>query len=182
MSKVAIIGSGFIGRAWAISFSRAGHDIALWDKDEGAADKALTYIEGVLPDLEANDLLNGHSPKAVRGRMRAAATLEEVMKNAAYVQENTPEVVDIVKELPKSARRRVENRLHPGALGIGGAQAFFPNFDIDRLHLVGRRTRQTQGCQQVGDGLRKITDVASGLCCKGRPKINRGQSPFHPVA
>lgn len=99
MSKVAIIGSGFIGRAWAISFARAGHDIALWDKDEGAAEKALAYIEGVLPDLEANDLLNGHSPGAVRGRMRAATTLEDAMAGADYVQENTPEVVDIKKEM-----------------------------------------------------------------------------------
>lgn len=99
MSKVAIIGSGFIGRAWAISFARAGHDIALWDKDDGAAEKALAYIEGVLPDLEANDLLNGHSPGAVRGRMRAATTLEDAMAGADYVQENTPEVVDIKKEM-----------------------------------------------------------------------------------
>ncbi|TIX75913.1 MAG: hypothetical protein E5V24_30660, partial [Mesorhizobium sp.] len=29
MMKVAIIGSGFIGRAWAISFARAGHDVRM---------------------------------------------------------------------------------------------------------------------------------------------------------
>jgi 3-hydroxyacyl-CoA dehydrogenase len=29
MSKIAIVGTGFIGRAWAISFARAGHDVAL---------------------------------------------------------------------------------------------------------------------------------------------------------
>ncbi|TIX36903.1 MAG: 3-hydroxyacyl-CoA dehydrogenase, partial [Mesorhizobium sp.] len=27
MANVAIVGSGFIGRAWAISFARAGHDM-----------------------------------------------------------------------------------------------------------------------------------------------------------
>ncbi|WP_348632441.1 3-hydroxyacyl-CoA dehydrogenase NAD-binding domain-containing protein, partial [Mesorhizobium sp. M2D.F.Ca.ET.148.01.1.1] len=27
MAQVAIVGSGFIGRAWAISFARAGHDV-----------------------------------------------------------------------------------------------------------------------------------------------------------
>ena len=37
MSTVAIIGTGFIGRAWAITFARAGHDVALWDKDRAAA-------------------------------------------------------------------------------------------------------------------------------------------------
>jgi 3-hydroxyacyl-CoA dehydrogenase len=29
MSKVAIVGSGFIGRAWAITFARAGHDVTM---------------------------------------------------------------------------------------------------------------------------------------------------------
>ena len=99
MSSVAIIGSGFVGRAWAISFARAEHDIALWDADNTAAGKALTYIEGVLPDLEANDLLNGASAETVRARMRAVATLEEALQGAAYVQESTPEVVDIKKDM-----------------------------------------------------------------------------------
>jgi L-arabinonolactonase len=36
MSKIAIIGSGFVGRAWAISFARAGHEIDLWDEDPQA--------------------------------------------------------------------------------------------------------------------------------------------------
>jgi len=99
MSKVAIIGSGFVGRAWAISFARAGHDIALWDADAAAPGTALTYIEGVLPDLQANDLLNGASGKAVRARMRAVDTLEEALNGAAYVQESTPEVVDIKKDM-----------------------------------------------------------------------------------
>ena len=61
MSKVAIVGSGFVGRAWAISFARAGREIALWDADASAPAKALDYIEGVLPDLAANDLLAGAS-------------------------------------------------------------------------------------------------------------------------
>jgi L-gulonate 3-dehydrogenase len=95
MSKVAIVGSGFIGRAWAISFARAGHDVALWDDQPDAPDKALRYIETILPDLAANDLLNGASPADMRARMRASASLEEVLDGAAYVQENTPENVDV---------------------------------------------------------------------------------------
>jgi L-gulonate 3-dehydrogenase len=66
MSKVAIIGSGFVGRAWAISFSRAGHDVALWDQDPQAPERALTYIRGLLPDLEASDLLNGVAAQVAR--------------------------------------------------------------------------------------------------------------------
>src|SRR5690242_19262664 len=55
----AIIGSGFIGRAWAISFARAGCNVRLWDQADGASERALDYISGVLDDLAHNDLLNG---------------------------------------------------------------------------------------------------------------------------
>ena len=99
MSKVAIIGSGFVGRAWAISFSRAGHDVALWDQDPQAPEKALTYIRGLLPDLEASDLLNGVAAQAVEARMRPAATLEAPLDGAAHVQENTPEDVEVKRKV-----------------------------------------------------------------------------------
>jgi L-gulonate 3-dehydrogenase len=90
MSKIAIIGTGFVGRAWAISFARAGHDI-----DPKAPEKALDYIAGLLPDLEANDLLNGETPATVRERMHPAVSLREAVHGASYVQENTPENVEV---------------------------------------------------------------------------------------
>lgn len=91
MTKIAIIGSGFIGRAWAITFARAGFDVALADKAEGAPEAALAYIEGVLPDLAANDLLNGNTPEAVRARLSAAASYAEALEGAVHAQENAPE-------------------------------------------------------------------------------------------
>jgi L-gulonate 3-dehydrogenase len=95
MSRVAIVGTGFIGRAWAISFARAGHDVALWDQMAGAPASAKDYIAGVLPDLETNGLLNGHSPDAVLGRIRLAATIDEALEGATHIQENTPEKLDV---------------------------------------------------------------------------------------
>ena len=94
MSKIAIIGAGFVGRAWAISFARAGNAVALWDEDLDAPRRALDYIERLLPDLEAYDLLDGASPATVRGRM-TVASLEGALDGAAYVQENTPEDVEV---------------------------------------------------------------------------------------
>ena len=94
MSKVTVIGAGFIGRAWAISFARGGHDVALWDQDAGAPERALAYVERLLPDLEANDLLNGATARTIGARMRAAPTLEAALDGAIHVQENTPEDVE----------------------------------------------------------------------------------------
>jgi NADPH-dependent 2,4-dienoyl-CoA reductase/sulfur reductase-like enzyme len=39
--KVAIVGSGLVGRAWAISFARGGHDVVLFDTDDKALANAL---------------------------------------------------------------------------------------------------------------------------------------------
>ena len=94
MTRVAVIGSGFIGRAWTISFARAGCEVALWDQDREAPGKALAYIERLLPDLEANDLLNGTASE-VGGRICVSATLESALEGAVHVQENTPEDVEV---------------------------------------------------------------------------------------
>lgn len=99
MAKVAIIGSGFIGRAWAISYARAGNDVVLWDQDVEAPAKALDYIDGVLGTLDENGLLNGNSPADVRDHMSAASSLEAALEGADHAQENTPEVVEVKREI-----------------------------------------------------------------------------------
>ena len=99
MARVAIIGSGFIGRAWAISYARAGNEVTLWDREAEAPAMALGYIDGVLDTLNENDLLNGASPADVRGRMSAAASLEKALEGADHVQENTPETVEVKRDI-----------------------------------------------------------------------------------
>lgn len=99
MSKVAIVGTGFIGRAWTISFARAGHDVALWDVQRNAPAEALSYIEALLPDLAANDLLAGGTPAAVRARIGAASTLEAALEGAEHIQECTPEDVGVKRQV-----------------------------------------------------------------------------------
>jgi len=93
-ANVTIVGTGFIGRAWAISFARGGANVALWDQAQGAAEKAIHYIEGILDDLATNDLLNGQNTSQVLQRLTTPAVLGDALSSADYVQENTPEVLD----------------------------------------------------------------------------------------
>jgi 3-hydroxyacyl-CoA dehydrogenase len=95
VSKIALVGLGLVGRAWAVSFARAGHEVAVWDERPEAVDDALGFVNRVLPDLDANDLLRGEAPLSVRARMRRAGSLEEALDGASHVQENTPENVEI---------------------------------------------------------------------------------------
>lgn len=97
--KVAIVGSGFIGRAWAISFARAGHDVAMWDRDAAASQDARRTIAGLLGDLQGNDLLRGQEPEAVLDRISVTPDLADALAGAGYVQENTPEKIDVKREV-----------------------------------------------------------------------------------
>jgi L-gulonate 3-dehydrogenase len=99
MAKVAIIGSGFVGRAWAISFARAGHDVALWDADPAAPAAAISFVDSVLPHLAAHELLAGRSPEDVRAGLSGVARIEEALAGADHVQENTPEDVEVKREV-----------------------------------------------------------------------------------
>ena len=122
MSKIALVGLGLVGRAWAISFARAGHDVALWDEKPEAPEDALRFADEVLPDLAANGLLHDF-PAAVRARMRAALTLNEALDGASHVQESTPEDVGV--------KRRVFARLDAlagsGAILASSTSAILPS-------------------------------------------------------
>jgi nucleoside-diphosphate-sugar epimerase len=135
MSKVAIIGCGFVGRGWAVSFARAGHDVALWDREPDAAGKALAYIEGILPDLEANDLLDGGSIAEVRARMSEATTLEEALGDAIHLQENTPENV----ETKRQVFAWLDAVAAPDAVIASSTSAILPSLFTEHLRGLPRR-------------------------------------------
>jgi L-gulonate 3-dehydrogenase len=107
VEKVAVIGSGLIGRAWSISFARAGYEVALHDAQAGAAQAAIAYVDSVLEDLAHNDLLNGHTPEQVRVRIKPARDLAAALDGAVHVQENTPERIEtkiaVFRELDAAA-------------------------------------------------------------------------------
>jgi 3-hydroxyacyl-CoA dehydrogenase len=90
MARIAIVGAGFVGRAWAITFARAGHDVALWDDNAAAPAKAVAFARDMLPELAANGLLAG-PPEEVLARLTIEAELEAALAGADHVQENAPE-------------------------------------------------------------------------------------------
>ena len=99
--QVAVIGAGLIGRAWSIVFSRAGFDVALWDPVAAALPAAMDFIAARLPELHAAGLIQEIADK-ILPRIRLAASLEEAVAGADYVQENGPERVDA--KIPLFAR------------------------------------------------------------------------------
>lgn len=129
MTRVAIIGSGFIGRAWAITFARAGCPVVLWDQDRGAPERALDFIKMILPDLDANDLLNGHTPDQILASIRIKDDLAGALAGADYIQENTPERL----ELKKAVFARLDEAAPPGAVIASSSSALLPSQFTENL-------------------------------------------------
>lgn len=95
--KIAVIGTGLIGRSWAMVFGRAGHQVALFDAFPDALDASERLLDASLADLEANGLIG--SAREVRGRISRADSLEEALDGARWVQENALEQVAVKREL-----------------------------------------------------------------------------------
>jgi L-gulonate 3-dehydrogenase len=94
MTKIAVIGSGLIGRSWAMVFARGGCAVSLWDPHPAAVPAALDFIGRRLPELASAGLLQGREPAAVLAAITPAETLEAALSGATYVQENGPERLD----------------------------------------------------------------------------------------
>ena len=98
MEKIAIIGSGLIGRAWATVFARAGHPVRMYDNVPGAVNKALGLMEAGLGELKNAGLVDDQPPVIMK-RISAAQSLADAVADADYVQENTSEKVDVKREV-----------------------------------------------------------------------------------
>ena len=97
--RIAVIGAGLIGRAWAIVFARAGRRVALYDLMPDVARGALDRIEANLADLARAGLVD--DPPAILARIAPVATVEEALAGALHVQENGPEDVAMKEALFK---------------------------------------------------------------------------------
>ena len=87
--KVALVGSGLIGQAWAIVFARAGREVRLYDSKPGAVETAIERIGARLRDLERMELID--SAESVLRRVAKVRSLEAALEAASYVQESVPE-------------------------------------------------------------------------------------------
>ncbi|MFZ6764909.1 3-hydroxyacyl-CoA dehydrogenase [Pseudoroseomonas sp. WGS1072] len=95
--KVAIIGAGLIGRAWAMIFARAGWRVALHDPAPGVAGSALGLCAEGLRDLAAQGLCD--DPASAAARITASPDLAAALEGASFAQENGPEDLAVKQRL-----------------------------------------------------------------------------------
>lgn len=85
-----MIGTGVIGAGWIAHFLRMGLEVAAWDPAPGFADRLKGMVEGVWPTLQSIGL----SPAASPERLSFGASPEEIVAEAGFVQESSPEDLD----------------------------------------------------------------------------------------
>jgi 3-hydroxyacyl-CoA dehydrogenase len=90
--RVAIVGSGLIGRAWAIVFAGGGCEVALYDSAAGVADAARELVTEGLAELAAHGLIK--SAREADARVRLESAMPDALAGATLVQENTPETLE----------------------------------------------------------------------------------------
>src|SRR5689334_3568710 len=127
MPRVAIVGSGLVGRGWAIVFARAGWDVAVHDAGAGVAADALGLIGEGLEELARHGLVD--DPAAAAARVRAADDLADAVEGVTYVQESVPEVV----EAKRAAFRELDALAPPDALLCSSASAIVASLFTEDL-------------------------------------------------
>ena len=91
--RIAVVGAGLIGRAWAIVFARAGCQVRLYDDDAQALQSCQQLLLENLNDLAQHGLID-ETPADVLARISAAASLVDAVQGAVLVQENIRETLE----------------------------------------------------------------------------------------
>ncbi|HEY9571915.1 MAG TPA: 3-hydroxyacyl-CoA dehydrogenase [Pusillimonas sp.] len=128
--KIAIIGAGLIGQAWAIVFARQGCQVRVWDGDQAALARAHELIARQVGELERQELLSDAAGAV--SRIQTCAQLEDALEGVDYVQESLPEIVELKKEIFGRL-----DRLSPPAAVLASSTSSIPASAFTE-HLPGR--------------------------------------------
>ncbi|WNE98360.1 3-hydroxyacyl-CoA dehydrogenase NAD-binding domain-containing protein [Streptomyces luomodiensis] len=119
--RVACVGAGVIGGGWAAHFLARGYDVTAWDPAPDAEEKLRRLVAAAWPALEQIGLADGASPD----RLTVAATAEEALSDAQFVQESAPEKL----ELKRSLLARLDAAAPPGVV-IASSTSGYPMTDM----------------------------------------------------
>jgi 3-hydroxyacyl-CoA dehydrogenase/ketosteroid isomerase-like protein len=96
--RIAVVGAGSIGVAWAIVFARAGAGVVLQDPDRARLDAAPRELVDRLSELDRFGLID-EPPAAVAARVSTATDLVSAVAGAVHVQECAPEELELKRAL-----------------------------------------------------------------------------------
>lgn len=100
MKKVGIVGSGLIGRSWAMLFAGGGYKVIMYDINKEALSKSYEILQEQLYETERAGMLRGSlSAKEQYELISVTSSLAEVVSDAVHVQECVFEDVELKKKV-----------------------------------------------------------------------------------
>lgn len=98
--KVGIIGSGLIGKSWAMIFASVGYKVVMFDVETSQVAKALDNIKTELLEYESAGTLRGKLSAADQAALISGTdSIAACVEGTKYVQECVPEVLDLKKKV-----------------------------------------------------------------------------------
>ena len=99
--RVALLGAGVVGAGWAARFAVNGIDVRVHDPDP----RARVRLDETLADAARAYARLTLAPPVPPGRVDVAASVEEAVAGAAFVQESAPEREEVKRPLLAAASR-----------------------------------------------------------------------------
>jgi len=99
ISKIAVVGSGYMGGGIAMTFALGAYDVVLADVDAGTASRAHERLLRESSDFETRGLLSTGSTHRLRERLSFAPSIHEAVANADFVTEAVPEELALKREI-----------------------------------------------------------------------------------
>ncbi|XP_038125525.1 lambda-crystallin homolog [Cyprinodon tularosa] len=88
LKTITVVGSGLIGRSWAMVFVSGGYRVKIYDNQPGQASKAITEIRKQLEELEEAHMLRGQLTAAQQlALLSSYEDLAQALEGAFFVQE-----------------------------------------------------------------------------------------------
>ncbi|KAK5890025.1 hypothetical protein CesoFtcFv8_013595 [Champsocephalus esox] len=108
MNTITVIGSGLIGRSWAMVFVSGGYSVKIYDNQPGQAARAIQEIRKQLEELEEAHMLRGE----LRANQQLALIsshddLSQALQGAFFVQECVFELLDVKQSVFQDIERLV---------------------------------------------------------------------------
>lgn len=99
--KISCYGAGTIGLAWAVTFLQAGHSVKVYNTRKESSQRAQKNMKKIFKYLVKKELILPEKAEAAMKNASFTFDTEEALKDADFVQESTPEILEKKQELFK---------------------------------------------------------------------------------
>ncbi|XP_077393354.1 lambda-crystallin homolog [Festucalex cinctus] len=108
MKIITVIGSGLIGRSWAMVFASGGYSVKLYDNQPGQAANAITEMKKQMTELQEVGMLRGHlSATQQLALLSSHDDLQQALRGAFFVQECVFENLEVKQNVFREVERLV---------------------------------------------------------------------------